>query len=71
MRFIVRVNCNYSTHTEAADPPAGGWTVVQNKRETARASKKQPSQPQPTMDQRSFKFVHGKQTKLSRNEVER
>ena len=44
--------------------------MVQNRRKAAKAPKKQPSQPLPTMDQRSFELVHDEHTKLSRNEVE-
>ena len=44
--------------------------MVQGKKEKAsKASKKQSSLPQPTMDQRSFEFVHGRQIKLNRNEA--
>ena len=43
---------------------------VQNRRKAAKASKKQPSQPLPTMDQRSFELIHDEHTKLSCNEVE-
>ena len=53
---------------KAAPPQSEGWAVVQSKRKAAKAAKKQPSPPQPTMDQRSFEFVH-EQTKLNRNEA--
>ena len=53
----------------AAPFPPGEWTVVRSKRAT-QATKRQPSPPQPTMDQRSFEFVHDEQTKLNRNEAD-
>ena len=49
--------------------PAGGWTVVQSKKAT-KASKKKPSGPQPTVDQRSFELVHTKDIKLDQNEAD-
>ena len=51
-------------------PHSLGWTVVQSKRKAAKATKKQLSPPQPTMDQRRFEFVHHEQTKLNRNEAD-
>ena len=54
----------------AAPPQSEGWTVVQSKRKAAKATKKQPLPLQPTMDQRSFEFVHHEQTKLNRNEAD-
>ena len=42
----------------------------QGNRKATRASKKQPSLPQPTIDQRSFELVRGEQKKLSSNEDE-
>ena len=44
--------------------------MVEEKKEAAKASKKQPPPPQPTMDQRSFEFVHDEQTKLNRDEAD-
>ena len=52
----------------AAVPPSGEWTVVQNKR-AAKAPKKKPSLPRPTMDQRSFELVYRRGIRLSHNKV--
>ena len=56
----------------AATPPPSseGWTVVEGKKKASKASKKQLSPPQPSMDQRSFELIQNEQPKLNRNEAD-